>query len=307
MSVHVETAPRGSLASIMDGQIERIGGWSAALGALLIIVICLAAVLAPWVAPFDPVATDFRARLKPPSWAHWMGTDQAGRDIMSRLIWGARASLKVSFGAAIIGTLLGVSLGLTAARFRGGVLDNLIMRTVDAIASIPLLIWAIAVIGTIGPAPIVLGPITLQNEDKLLMLIGVLYLPMMTRVTYTVASAEKMADYVKARVLQGVSQGRIMLGDVLPNCLSPIIVQVTFLIAVGLIVEAAVSFIGLGVQPPRPSWGTMLADARPYILGPEWWLSFFPGLVISLMVIGFNLLGDGLREAADPRRMARGA
>jgi peptide/nickel transport system permease protein len=306
MSALSSVAPARRRRSLQR-RVAAIGGWSAALGALLIVLIVLLALLAPWIAPYDPLKPNFLTRLAPPSASHWFGTDQVGRDILSRVLWGARVSLKVSFLAAIIGTVLGVSFGLLAAYHRGRLFDHLIMRTVDAIASIPLLIWAIAVVGTLGAGAMTIGPITLANEDKLLLLVGILYLPMMTRVTYTVASAEQTSDYVKARRLQGVGPARIMIGDVLPNCLSPIIVQITFLIAVGIIVEAAVSFIGLGVQPPRPSWGTMLADARPYIFGPEWWLSFFPGLVISLTVIGFNLLGDGLREAADPRRAAGGA
>jgi peptide/nickel transport system permease protein len=289
----------------MSNRMELLGGWSAAFGAVLILLIVAAAVLAPWIAPYDPVRADLAARLSSPSTAHWFGTDPVGRDVLSRAIWGARVSLKVSFLAALIGTVLGVALGLVAAHYRYGVLDHIIMRTVDAIASIPLLIWAIAVVGMLGAETLVLGPFTLGSEDKLLLLVGILYLPMMTRVTYIVASAEQTSDYVKARRLQGVGPVRIMLGDVLPNCLSPIIVQVTFLVAVGIIVEAAVSFVGLGVRPPSPSWGAMLADARPYIFGSEWWLTFFPGLIISLTVIGFNLLGDGLREAADPRRAVR--
>lgn len=287
--------------------VEAVGGWAAAIGALVIVAILLMTIFAPWIAPFDPLRPDFRARLAAPSAAHWFGTDQAGRDVLSRLIWGGRVSLKVSFLAAAIGTVLGVGLGLLAAQNRHGLLDHVIMRLIDAIASIPLLIWAIAVVGTLGVSVVAVGPFSLGNEDKLLILVGVLFLPMMTRVTYTVASAELAADYVKARILQGAGPLRIVLSDVLPNCLSPIIVQITFLIAVGIVVEAAIAFIGLGVQPPRPSWGTMLADARPYILGREWWLSFFPGLIISLTVIGFNLLGDGLREAADPRRKGRSA
>jgi peptide/nickel transport system permease protein len=285
--------------------VTAIGGWSAAVGAMLIAIIVLQSMLAPWIAPYDPLKPDFRARLAPPSWAHWFGTDQVGRDILSRLIWGGQVSLKVSFLSTTIGTLLGVSLGLLAAYHRRGIIEQVIMRIIDAIASIPLLIWAIAVVGIVGSGSLTWGNISFGNEDKLLVLVGILFLPMMTRVTFAVASAELAADYVKARILQGAGPLQIIVSDVMPNCLSPIIVQITFLVAVGIVVEAAVAFIGLGVQPPLASWGTMLADARPYILGPEWWLSFFPGVLISLTVIGFNLLGDGLREAADPRRKGR--
>jgi len=178
------------------------------------------------------------------------------------------------------------------------------MRSLDAVAAIPLLIWAIAVVGIIGVNPVHIGPFTFGNEIKVMALLGLLYIPGLARLTYTSALGESGADYVAARRLQGVAGWRIMVGDVLPNCLSPVIVQATLLVAVGIIIESAISFVGLGVQPPAPSWGTMLTEARNYLFTGEWWLSLFPGLAISLTVIGFNLLGDGLRDVLDPRRNA---
>jgi peptide/nickel transport system permease protein len=179
------------------------------------------------------------------------------------------------------------------------------MRVLDAMAAIPLLIWAIALVGILGVGPFTIAGITFGNEVKLLALLGVLYIPTLARITYATALGEARSNYVAARRLQGVGPLRIMVSDVLPNCLSPVIVQATLLLAIGIIIEASVSFVGLGVQPPDPSWGNMLADARNYLFSGEWWLSVFPGAAISVSVVAFNLLGDGLRDALDPRHTAQ--
>jgi peptide/nickel transport system permease protein len=293
--------------------VRRAPAWLAALagqasclvGGAIVVLVIGAAILAPLIAPHDPVAIDIENSLLPPGGDYLLGTDQGGRDLLSRIIWGARVSLMVSLLAVVIGLVFGVLLGLLAAHRRGSWVQQVIMRAMDMVASIPLLIWAIALVGIIGVQPVQLGPFTLGNEHKLLVLIGLLYIPSLTRVTYDVASVEMAADYVRARRVEGASECAIVLGDVLPNCLSPIMVQGTLLIAVGIVVEASVSFIGLGVQPPLASWGAMLADARNYVFSSEWWLPVFPGIAISLTVIGFNLLGDGLRDALDPRRTTR--
>ena len=275
----------------------------ACVGLLLVLGAVLMAILAPWIAPHDPLAIDLARKLAPPSAEHWMGTDQTGRDILSRIIWGARPSLTVGVLAVTIGALGGVAIGLSAGYARG-LWEQVSMRAMDGLASIPMLIWAIAVVGIIGVGPVAVGPWMLPNESKIILLVGILYIPPLARVAYGGALAESSADYVRARRMQGAGRLAIMLGDVLPNCLSPIIVQATLLIAVGIVVEASLSFVGLGVEPPNPSWGGMLSDARKYIFSGEWWTYVFPGLAISLSVIGFNLLGDALREILDPRRTA---
>lgn len=275
----------------------------ACIGLFLVVGAALTALLAPWVAPYDPLAIDLARKLTPPSAAHWMGTDQTGRDIFSRIIWGARPSLTVGVLAVTIGALGGVAIGLTAGYARGW-WEQSSMRFMDGLASIPMLIWAIAVVGIVGVGPVSVGPWMLPNESKIILLVGILYIPPLARVTYGGALVEGRADYVRARRMQGASRLAIMFGDVLPNCLSPVIVQATLLIAVGIVVEASLSFVGLGVEPPNPSWGGMLSDARKYIFSGEWWTYVFPGLAISLSVIGFNLLGDALREILDPRRAA---
>lgn len=204
----------------------------------------------------------------------------------------------------LIGGLIGVSAGVFAA-YKGGLGEQIVMRIVDGVASIPLLVWAIAIVGILGVGPMPLGPFLLPNEVKIVALVGCLFSPVFARVTYAVAKRIAGADYVRARFLQGASHWQIVIGDVLPNCLSPIIVQGTLLVAIGIVIEASISFVGLGVQPPQPSWGTMLSDARSAIYSGEWWLPVFPGLAISLTVIGFNLLGDAVRDLFDPRSEAR--
>lgn len=275
----------------------------ACVGLALVLVAALTALLAPWIAPFDPLSIDLARKLAPPSAVHLMGTDQTGRDILSRIIWGARPSLTVGVLAVTIGTLGGVAIGLSAGYARG-LWEQAAMRTMDGLASIPMLIWAIAVVGIVGVGSVQLGPWMLPNESKIILLVGILYIPPLARVTYGGALTEANADYVRARRMQGAPRLAIMFGDVLPNCLSPVIVQATLLIAVGIVVEASLSFVGLGVEPPNPSWGGMLSDARKYIFSGEWWTYLFPGVAISLTVIGFNLLGDALREILDPRRAA---
>jgi peptide/nickel transport system permease protein len=281
--------------------IASCGGAGGFIGACLMLLLIVDALAAPWIAPFDPLKVDMLNALLPPDAVHPFGTDQTGRDVLSRVIWGGRASLEVSALAVIIGCCGGIVLGLAAGFFSGGWLEQLLMRVLDAMASIPLLIWAIALVGIIGVGDVHIAGFTFGNEIKLLALLGVLYIPTLARITYTTALGEARANYVAARRLQGVGSLRIMLSDVLPNCLSPVIVQATLLLAIGIVIEASVSFVGLGVQPPQPSWGNMLADARNYLFSGEWWLSVFPGAAISMSVVAINLLGDGLRDALDPR------
>ena len=280
------------------------GGIGGLIGAILVALIIADGVFAPWIAPHDPLLVDMTQSLTEPGPGHWFGTDQSGRDVLSRVIWGGRLSLEVSLCAVVIGCIGGVALGLIAGFFSGGWLEQLLMRILDAMAAIPLLIWAIALVGILGVGPFTIAGITFGNEVKLLALLGILYIPTLARITYASALGESKANYVAARRLQDVGKLRIMLSDVLPNCLSPVIVQATLLLAIGIVIEASVSFVGLGVQPPSPSWGNMLADARNYLFSGEWWLSVFPGAAISVSVVAFNLLGDGLRDALDPRHTA---
>ena len=270
-------------------------------GACIVGLLVFASIFAPLIAPRDPLAVSILDKLMEPNATYWMGTDQSGRDVLSRVIWGSRTSLTVAGFAVIIGVTLGVTIGMFATYVRGGWLEQAVMRVLEAVSSIPLLIWAIALVGIFGVRDAQWGPFTVSSEAKLLVLLGLLYIPTLARLTYISALSEVRCNYVAARRLQGVGELRILFSDVLPNCLSPVIVQATLLLAIGIIVEAAVSFVGLGVQPPTPSWGNMLSSGRNYLLSGEWWLSVFPGAAISLTVVGFNLLGDGLRDRFDPR------
>ncbi|MDR3538691.1 MAG: ABC transporter permease [Acetobacteraceae bacterium] len=303
-----EPSPGGGLTTrlgnFLRSTIAACGGVGGFIGACLVLLLVADALAAPLVAPYDPLAVDMTASLMPPDAVHWFGTDQSGRDVLSRVIWGGRASLEVSALAVVIGSGGGIALGLLAGFFSGGWLEQLLMRVLDAMAAIPLLIWAIALVGIMGVGNVTIAGVTFGNEIKLLTLLGVLYIPTLARITYTTALGEARSNYVAARRLQGVGTLRIILSDVLPNCLSPVIVQGTLLLAIGIVIEASVSFVGLGVQPPEPSWGNMLADARNYLFSGEWWLSVFPGGAISLSVVAINLLGDGLRDALDPRHSA---
>ncbi len=272
------------------------------VGTVVIGVVVIVALLAPVLATHDPEEVNLAGKLQAPNREHLMGTDQSGRDVFSRVLWGTRVSLMVGVLAVVLGLLGGVTIGTIAGYYGGSLLEQVLVRSMDALSSIPLLIWAIAVVGIIGVAPIRLGPLEFPNETKVILLTGVLYIPAIARVTHAVVLVESASDYVRARRAQGASDLEIMGGEILRNCISPLTVQATLFVAIGIIVEASLSFIGLGVQPPKPSWGTMLADARGYVFSGEWWLPVFPGLAISVTVIGFNLLGDGLRDLLDPRK-----
>jgi peptide/nickel transport system permease protein len=282
------------------------GGPASLVGAAIVTVLVAIALLAPVIAPHDPLQVAIQHKLLEPGGEFWFGTDQSGRDVLSRVVWGSRASLIVSAGAVIIGLSVAIPIGLVAGFYSGGWVEQATMRVLEAVSAIPTLIWGIALVGIFGVRSAVWGPFTVTNEEKLLVMLGLLYVPTLARLTYTSAVIESKSNYVAARRLQGAGGLRIMFSDVLPNCLSPVIVQATLLLAIGIIIEAAISFVGLGVQPPVPSWGNMLSNARDYLLSGEWWLSVFPGAAISLTVIGFNLLGDGLRDRLDPRHTTSG-
>lgn len=273
-----------------------------AIGLVTIVLLAAIAVCAPWLPLKDPLQLYIEHRLEAPGAAFWLGTDQVGRDILSRTIWGARASLSIGLCAVAIGLVLGTGIGLVAGYKAGSWLDETLMKVMEVLASIPLLIWAIALVGITGTDTLHVGMLAISNETKLVLLIGVLYAPGLARLTHSLAKAESQAEYVAARVLQGASAARIMFSDVLPNIISPVLIQATLLLGVTIIVEASLSFIGLGVQPPTPSWGAMLSDARALIFTDNWWVSVFPGAAVFVGVLAFNLFGDSMRTILDPRR-----
>ncbi|HSI01907.1 MAG TPA: ABC transporter permease [Reyranella sp.] len=268
---------------------RRLRRRKGAMVALVVVVmLILVAVLAPWIAPFDPTKTSFTMVRKAPSWAHWLGTDEVGRDILSRVIFGARASLSAGLVSVGIAVGAGVPLGLLAG-YAGGWIDAIISRVVDAMLAIPFLILAIALAAFLGPS--------LSNA---MIAIGVTATPVFIRLTRGQTLGAKVEDYVEAARAVGNPHWRIALRHVLPNIVPPLLVQASLAIAGAIIAEAALSFLGLGQQPPAPSWGSMLNTAQRFIAQAPW-MAFWPGFAIFFAVLSFNLLGDGLRDALDPR------
>ncbi len=261
----------------------------AAIAALAVVLgFIVAAIAAPRLAPYDPNAIDYRALRKAPSAVHRLGTDEVGRDVLSRLLWGARASLLAGVIPVAIAVALSVPLGLLSG-YVGGWIDGLIMRINDAMLSIPFLIVAIALAAFLGPG--------LGNA---MIAIGIAALPTFVRLVRGTVLAIKTEEYVEAAQALGCSQPRVALRHILPNTLPPLFVQVSITVAAAIIAEASLSFLGLGQQPPAPSWGSMLNAAQRY-LGPAPWMALYPGLMIFGIVMALNVLGDGLRDVLDPR------
>ena len=270
--------------------VRRFRGRPAAVfGLVVIAVFVLAAIAAPLVAPYNPDATSWTLIRKAPSAAHWMGTDENGRDVFSRVVFGARASLLAGVVSVLIALGIGVPLGLLAG-FAGGKVDAVIGRLVDAMLACPFLILAIALAAFLGPA--------LTNA---MIAIGVTAAPVFVRVARGATMDAATNEYVEAARALGNPPWRVAIRHVLPNIVPPVLVQATLAIAAAIIAEASLSFLGLGQQPPAPSWGSMLNSAQRFLTQAPW-LAVFPGLAIFLAVLSFNLVGDGLRDALDPRR-----
>jgi peptide/nickel transport system permease protein len=255
--------------------------------AVLAVFVCFA-IFAPLLAPFDPVAQSWTAVRKAPSALHWLGTDDVGRDILARVIYGARASLMAGVVSVGIALSIGVPLGLTAG-YLGGFVDALTGRVVDAMLACPFLILAIALAAFLGPS--------LSNA---MIAIGITTTPIFVRLTRGQVMTVKVEDYVEAARAMGNPRWRIALFHILPNILPALLVQATLSIAAAIIAEASLSFLGLGQQPPAPSWGSMLNSAQRFLINAPW-MAVWPGLAIFLTVLSFNLVGDGLRDALDPK------
>ena len=269
--------------------LRRLRGRRAAMAGLaLILLLAAAALLAPWIAPYDPLQQSWSAVRKAPSAAHWLGTDEVGRDILSRLIWGARASLLAGVVPVVLSVGIGVPVGLLAG-YAGGMIDTLIGRFTDAMLACPFLILAIALAAFLGPS--------LGNA---MLAIGLTATPIFVRLTRGQVIVAKAEAYVQAARALGNPHWRVALRHILPNVLPPLLVQATLTMASAIIAEASLSFLGLGLQPPSPSWGSMLNAAQRFLANAPW-MAVWPGLAIFVTVLAFNLLGDGLRDALDPR------
>jgi peptide/nickel transport system permease protein len=257
-------------------------------GAILVVLVVLTALLARLIAPYDPIANNIRAALQPPSSLYFFGTDRFGRDVFSRVVFGSQLSLLVGLVSVAISATFGTLLGLTSGFF-GGWIDDVIGRVMDVLFSFPALVLAIAIAATLGP-----------GITNAIIAIAVVYAPLFGRVVRGPVLVERSKDYVEAARAVGVGSSRLILRHVLPNVLSPLIVQVTLTISHAILLESYLSFLGLGTQPPYPSWGTMLQENRTFLETAPW-TSLFPGLAIMLAVLAFNLLGDGIRDVLDPR------
>ncbi len=263
----------------------------AVFGVVFIIFLIVLAFFSPWIAPYDPVASNLRLRGAPPSAAHWFGNDDIGRDILSRLIYGTRIALIVGLGATSIAVMIGVLVGATAGYF-GGKVDFALSRLVDALMAFPILALLLTLSSIFGPS--------LRN---VVIVIGVTFWASYARVIRAEVLSLRERDYVLAARASGASSARIILRHIVPNAIGPVIILASLAIGSVIIFESALSFLGMGIQRPTPSWGTMLSDGREYIRNyPH--IAIAPGLAIAFTVLAFNLVGDGLRDALDPRERA---
>jgi len=277
----------------LGGRLRR--GWRRALrrppavaGAAVVLLFAATAVGAPWIAPSDPVRTNWSQIRKAPSWAHPFGTDDLGRDNISRVIWGTRISMQAGVLSILLAMAIGVPAGLVAGYYRG-IFDQLIMRLTDAWLSFPFLILAIGLVTILGPS--------LTNAT---LAIGLGATPLYIRLTRGLVLATEAQEYVQGARALGAGDARVMTRHILPNIVSALLVQATVSIPAAIIAEAILSFLGLGVQPPNPSWGTMLNAAQQFLETAPW-MAWWPGLAIFTLTLSFNLAGDGLRDLLDPK------
>ncbi|WP_153732379.1 ABC transporter permease [Sporosarcina obsidiansis] len=258
------------------------------VGFLFIALILVVAILAKWIVPFDPYYMDTNSTLTAPNSEHWFGTDQFGRDIFSRILYGTQISLKVGLIAVGFSLFFGTIIGIVAGYF-GGKIDQILSRITDVLFSFPDILLALVIMAILGP-----------SLTNLMIAIGIVYTPIFARIARGAVLNIRDSLYIEAARSMGVNSFQIMLRHILPNSLAPLIVQVTLSFAFAILAEAALSFLGLGVSPDTPSWGIMLSEAKDW-MEISWWTAIFPGIAITLAVLSFNIMGDGLRDALDPR------
>jgi peptide/nickel transport system permease protein len=278
--------PAGWLRVPLDFTRQRPLG---AIGALIIIFMVLLAAGAGWLAPYDPLETDYAAMLAAPSAGHWLGTDAYGRDVLSRIIYGSRTALMVGLGASLLGATFGSLIGVASAYF-GGRIDLTVQRFMDVLFAFPVIILALAVVAVLG-----------TGAGNVILAIAAPMVPRCARVVRASALAVREMPYVDAARASGFGHGRIILRHMMPNVMAPILIMATAFLGEAILLEASLSFLGLGVQEPTAAWGLMLRGAAVQFAESAPWMAIFPGLAISLGVFGFNLLGDSLRDALDPR------
>lgn len=274
------------LAVVLDFARKRPLG---AVGAALVVLTAVLALTANFVSPYDPLANDYTAMLAAPSHAHWLGTDSFGRDVLSRIIFGSRTAMTVGLGASLIGATLGTLVGLTSAYF-GGRIDLVVQRVMDMFFAFPVIVLALAVVAILGTGP-----------ENVILAIATPMVPRCARVVRSAALGVREMPYIDAARASGYGHSRIILRHMLPNVMAPILIMTTAFLGEAILLEASLSFLGLGVQEPTAAWGLMLRGAAAEFAESAPWMAIFPGVAISLAVFGFNLFGDSLRDALDPR------
>lgn len=281
------TLPSRSRIRAVIGQF----GWAPRIAMVVLALIALAALAAPWIAPHDPLAMNPLSRLKPPSAEHPLGTDNFGRDLFSRVIWGGRVSLLIGIGAAVVSVLIGMAIGLVAGFFR--TMDAIVMRIMDALMAIPAILLAIALVALNGPSiASVIAAITIPE------------IPRVVRLVRAVVLSAREEPYVEAALALGTPWWKVLTGHLLPNTIAPMIVQGTYILASAILTEAILSFLGAGVSTETPTWGNIMAEGRAFFrIKPE--LILWPGVVLSLCILAVNLLGDAARDLLDPRLKKR--
>ncbi len=262
------------------------------IGGGIVLLLVLAALAAPLLTSFDPLAMRVRMRFRPPQWEFPFGTDRFGRDIFTRVLYGAQISLWIGLGTTLLSGVVGAAVGVIAAQFRW--LDAPLMRVMDALMAFPAILLAIGLAAALG-----------AGITNLIIALAVAYMPRTARMVRASALVVRELEFVDAARVAGAGNLRIMLRHLLPNCMGPLLVQLTFVFAYAILAEAALSFLGIGVPPPAPSWGNIVAEGRDFAV-ESWWIMLFPGLAISLAALGMNLLGDGLRDVLDPRLKVEG-
>ena len=286
MTVNLDSRqPTNLWADVLRRMVRHPTGM---FGVGIVTLLILVGIVGPTLAPYDPNEMDFASRFGPPSASHLMGADDFGRDILSRLMVGARVSLQVSLIAVGIATVAGTLLGMVVG-YSSRIVDEIIMRAMDVLFAFPAILLAIAILAALG-----------KGVANAMIAIGIVYTPIFARIARSAVISVRGEEFVEAAKAIGASRGRILLRHIFPNSLAPLIVEISLSLAFAILAEAALSFFGLGTQPPDPSWGRMLSEGRAYFR-QSIWLGVFPGLAIMLTVMGFNFLGDGLRDVLDPR------
>lgn len=280
-----------------------LSSWTGRISLIILLVIFGITLVGPWLAPYDPDAMS-ASILQPPSGEHWMGTDNFGRDVFSRFLYATRTSVFVGLFAVAVASIVGSTAGMIAGYASGRIWDGLIMRSMDIVLAFPLLVLVPVVTGIFGASGITIGPIKLSTVPLMTLAISLVFIPIFARVARSSVLAEMEEEYVIAARTFGARWRYLLVHNLLPNIAAPLVVQAAFAFGGAVVVEAAVSFLGLGVQAPGASWGTLLADGRNYLTLGCWWLVVFPALALAMTVLSFNLLGDELRDQLDPRARA---